>query len=164
MSKELIRTAGGIVHSDGNIFFTNQTLLDAYVAAIAQPVLPAEPICPLCKRRPVFVFDVRVREWSGECRPCGIVGPLAFTEMDAIKNWLHRYQETVTTQPVLPTDQKINALGQPSPGRTDFTTWSRDGLERFARIAADENLVLRTDLKATLAAWRQAVIEKGGEM
>ena len=62
------------------------------------PVQPAEPICPICKRRPVFVFDRRVREWGGECKPCGIVGPVAFTEMDAIKNWMHRYQETVTTQ------------------------------------------------------------------
>ena len=41
-NKELIRAAGGIVHSDGNIFFTNQAALDAYVAAIAQPVPPAE--------------------------------------------------------------------------------------------------------------------------
>lgn len=55
--------------------------------------------------------------------------------------------------------EKTNALGQPAPGRTDFKDWSRDGLERFARQAADENLVLRTDLKTALAAWRAAVKE-----
>ena len=60
--------------------------------------------------------------------------------------------------------EKINALGQPSPGRTDFTKWGRETLERFARQAADENLVLRDenaalreDLKTVLDAWRSAV-------
>lgn len=42
----------------------------------------------------------------------------------------------------------VNALGEPSPGRTDFGSWSRAGLERFARQAADENLVLRRALAA----------------
>ena len=51
----------------------------------------------------------------------------------------------------------VNALGEPSPGRTDFRTWSRANLEAFARKAADENLVLRNDLKYALASWRQAV-------
>ena len=45
-------------------------------------------------------------------------------------------------------NEPVNALGQPSPNRTDFKGWSREALERFAREAADENLVLRTDLKA----------------
>ncbi|OXE36618.1 MAG: hypothetical protein CGW95_06505 [Phenylobacterium zucineum] len=44
-------------------------------------------------------------------------------------------------------NEPVNALGEPSPNRTDFTGWSREGLERFAREVADENLVLRTDLK-----------------
>jgi hypothetical protein len=55
-----------------------------------------------------------------------------------------------------------NALGDPSPGRTDFTRWARQSLESFARQAADENLVLRTenerlkqDLATALAAWRK---------
>jgi hypothetical protein len=54
-----------------------------------------------------------------------------------------------------------NALGQPSPHRTDFSGWSRQGLEEFARQAADENLVLRHDLKVALEAWRAAVAGKG---
>ena len=53
----------------------------------------------------------------------------------------------------------VNALGEPSPGRTDFSKWTRGGLEMFAREAADENLVLRNDLKYALASWRQAVKE-----
>jgi hypothetical protein len=51
-----------------------------------------------------------------------------------------------------------NALGQPSPNRTDFSRWSRDGLEQFARHAADENLLLRRQLDLALheiARWSQ---------
>jgi hypothetical protein len=55
-----------------------------------------------------------------------------------------------------------NALGQPSPGRTDFTLWDRGNLERFARQAADENLVLRTQLRNALDAWRTEV-KKGAQ-
>lgn len=51
-----------------------------------------------------------------------------------------------------------NAIGQSSPSRTDFRGWSREGLEHFARQAADENLVLRADLKAALEGWRRAVL------
>jgi hypothetical protein len=54
-------------------------------------------------------------------------------------------------------DLRVNALGQPAPNRTDFTLWSRENLEAFARQAADENLVLRADNKALHEAWRQAV-------
>lgn len=50
-----------------------------------------------------------------------------------------------------------NALGQPSPGRTDFAAWSRSFLEVFARHAADENLLLRTNLRALQDAWRQEI-------
>jgi hypothetical protein len=39
-----------------------------------------------------------------------------------------------------------NALGVPSPNRTDFSQWQRSTLEQFARQAADENLVLRDKL------------------
>lgn len=52
---------------------------------------------------------------------------------------------------------KVNALGQPSPGRTDFKDWSRETLEAFARQAADENLVLRANNDALHAAWRKEV-------
>lgn len=58
-----------------------------------------------------------------------------------------------------------NALGEPSPGRTDFTRWERPNLEAFARQVADENLVLRTELEAAkqdlataLAAWRRLTV------
>lgn len=53
--------------------------------------------------------------------------------------------------------EKTNALGQPAPNRTDFTTWKRENLEAFARQAADENLVLRHDLRLALDAWRREV-------
>ena len=56
-----------------------------------------------------------------------------------------------------------NALGVISPGRTNFKSWSRDSLEQFARDAADENLLLRFDLKAAIAGWRQAVVEADRE-
>jgi len=54
-------------------------------------------------------------------------------------------------------DVPVNALGEPSPSRTDFTRWSRTNLEQFARQAADENLILRTQLREALAAWRKEV-------
>jgi hypothetical protein len=60
-------------------------------------------------------------------------------------------------------DFNVNALGQPSPGRTDFRTWERATLERFAREAADENLILRTQLKDALAAWRRALVDSHRE-
>jgi hypothetical protein len=60
------------------------------------------------------------------------------------------------------TDTPVNALGEPSPNRTDFTRWSREGLEAFARQAADENLVLRTQLREALDAWR-AEVKKGAQ-
>lgn len=55
--------------------------------------------------------------------------------------------------------EPVNALGEPSPNRTDFKAWKRETLEQFARQAADENLVLRTQLRDALRAWRQAVID-----
>ena len=109
MTKEIMQQAlDALDNHSGNYMLTptecdvHEAAINALSEAIAQTVQPAEPICPLCMRRPVFVFDRRVREWGGECLPCGIVGPVAFTEMDAIKNWMHRYQETVTTQPAAP--------------------------------------------------------------
>jgi len=60
----------------------------------------------------------------------------------------------------VPGDKPVNALGEPAPQRTDFKNWSRENLERFARQAADENLVLRDDLKNALAAWRQAIMSR----
>jgi hypothetical protein len=50
-----------------------------------------------------------------------------------------------------------NALGEPAPGRTDFTLWARPNLEVFARQTADENLVLRANLRALQDAWRQEI-------
>jgi hypothetical protein len=44
----------------------------------------------------------------------------------------------------------LNALGNPSPNRTDFSRWSRSNLEQFARHAADENLLLREQLRLAL--------------
>ena len=42
-----------------------------------------------------------------------------------------------------------------TPTKTDFSTWKRETLEDFARTAADENAILKEDLKAALAAWRK---------
>lgn len=41
--------------------------------------------------------------------------------------------------------------------KTDFTTWDRKTLERFAREAADEVHQLRADNKMLQDAWRKAV-------
>ena len=54
--------------------------------------------------------------------------------------------------------EKTNALGQPSPNRTDFKDWSRESLEAFARQAADENLVLQANVAALLQQWRDVTI------
>lgn len=53
----------------------------------------------------------------------------------------------------------VNALGQPAPNRTDFKSWTREGLEKFARHVADENLVLEANNKALHEAWRQEVLK-----
>jgi hypothetical protein len=60
-------------------------------------------------------------------------------------------------------DFKVNALGQPSPNRTDFKSWSRESLEAFARQAADENLVLQANVAALLAQWREVTIAVAAE-
>jgi len=54
-------------------------------------------------------------------------------------------------------ESTLNALGEPSPNRTDFKKWDRENLERFARQAADENLVLSANLRVALDAWRELV-------
>ena len=54
-------------------------------------------------------------------------------------------------------ESTLNALGEPSPNRTDFKQWDRENLERFARQAADENLILRSSLRVALDAWRDMV-------
>lgn len=48
--------------------------------------------------------------------------------------------------------------------RTDFSTWDRETLERFARQAADENRQLREDLRVALDAFRRiAAIPKDAQ-
>lgn len=54
-----------------------------------------------------------------------------------------------------------NALGQPSPNRTDFSGWTRKGLELFARNVADENLVLRADNEALHEMLRKEILKNG---
>ena len=53
ITKEQIRAAGGIVHSDGNVFFTNVDQLNSLMRGLAED---AEPVCsptltecPRCK-------------------------------------------------------------------------------------------------------------------
>lgn len=46
--------------------------------------------------------------------------------------------------------------------KTDFKNWDRETLERFAREASDENVQLKEDLKAALAAWRKE-LSKGAQ-
>lgn len=45
------------------------------------------------------------------------------------------------------------------PIKTDFKTWERETLERFAREVADENARLREDNALLLRQWRAAVLE-----
>ena len=59
--------------------------------------------------------------------------------------------------PALVAGALIAAGAQP---KTDFSTWKRDVLEDFARAAADENLILKEDLKAALAAWRKELAKQ----
>lgn len=47
--------------------------------------------------------------------------------------------------------------------KTDFKTWERDTLEKFARDAADENRELKEKLKGLLDAWRKEVIKNHKE-
>ena len=42
---------------------------------------------------------------------------------------------------------------------TDFRDWKRETLEQFAQQSAEENLQLREDLKAALAAWRAELLK-----
>lgn len=41
---------------------------------------------------------------------------------------------------------------------TDFSTWTRENLERFAADAASQNRTLRADLDTALAGWRWAAL------
>ena len=61
----------------------------------------------------------------------------------------------MTTNAMTPTP--TNALGEPSPNRTDFTNWQRPNLERFARQAADENLLLQEAVKQLRGDLRDAM-------
>jgi len=45
--------------------------------------------------------------------------------------------------------------------KTDFSTWQRKTLEDFARQVADENLELKEQLRAALAAYRMEVVKNG---
>ncbi|WP_395026553.1 hypothetical protein [Comamonas odontotermitis] len=44
--------------------------------------------------------------------------------------------------------------------RTDFSTWQRETLERFAREVADENLQLRADVRTALNGYRREVLQQ----
>lgn len=48
-------------------------------------------------------------------------------------------------------------------GPTDFKTWERETLERFAREVADENKALREELALALEAWRKEVLRSATE-
>lgn len=43
---------------------------------------------------------------------------------------------------------------------TDFSTWERASLERFARHAADDNRELRAEVRAALDAYRNLIREQ----
>ena len=45
---------------------------------------------------------------------------------------------------------------------TDFTTWSRENLENFARDAMDENTLLRANNKVWLNVWREVNVKGTG--
>jgi hypothetical protein len=50
-------------------------------------------------------------------------------------------------------------MSEPLTGKADFSTWDRQTLERFAREAADENAVLRADLRTALDAYHKLLAE-----
>lgn len=54
--------------------------------------------------------------------------------------------------------QLKDLASKPFVGRTDFATWDRGTLEKFARTCADENKALREELAFALAAWRKEVL------
>lgn len=45
--------------------------------------------------------------------------------------------------------------------KTDFSTWTRETLEKLARELMDENEVVKQDLKTALSAWRE-LLKKAG--
>jgi len=53
----------------------------------------------------------------------------------------------------------IHIALQGTQAPTDFKSWDRETLERFAREAADENRQLRDDLRTALDAWHKLVKE-----
>ncbi|CAB5222619.1 hypothetical protein UFOVP372_19 [uncultured Caudovirales phage] len=46
---------------------------------------------------------------------------------------------------------------------TDFTTWDRDTLNKFARDAANELHALKEELRVALDAYRKLVVEHAGK-
>ena len=70
--------------------------------------------------------------------------------------------ERIRLLPSSKDEAKLNALGQPSPNRTDFKDWPRDAIERLARQAADENLILAANNRELLAAWRDVMVKGTG--
>jgi hypothetical protein len=48
-------------------------------------------------------------------------------------------------------------------GMTDFATWDRDTLNKFARDAVNEIEALQEELRVALDAYRQLVIEHAGK-
>ena len=62
-----------------------------------EPVL--EPACPVCSATPTFSLDVRVNEWSGQCKRCGVEGSPATTEADAKRLWIVWHHKKLYTAP-----------------------------------------------------------------
>ena len=74
---------------------------DALNEALAQPEQEPvlEPACPVCSATPTFSLDVRVNEWSGQCKRCGVEGSPTTTEADAKRLWIVWHHKKLYTTP-----------------------------------------------------------------
>ena len=74
---------------------------EALAQPVQEPVL--EPACPVCSATPTFSLDVRVNEWSGQCKHCGVEGSPATTEAEAKQKWIvWHHKRSDTTPPKRP--------------------------------------------------------------
>jgi hypothetical protein len=75
--------------------------IDVVKEALAQPAQEPvlEPACPVCSATPTFSLDVRVNEWSGQCKRCGVEGSPTTTEADAKRLWIVWHHKKLYTTP-----------------------------------------------------------------
>jgi hypothetical protein len=131
LALEALENAIAVRHGKDGTKFVDPLESNAITAikeALAQPEQEPvlEPACPVCSATPTFSLDVRVNEWSGQCKRCGVEGSPTTTEADAKRLWIvWHHKRSDTTPPKRPwvglTDEEASWCQAPST----IQTWKR---------------------------------------